>query len=934
MSFYSQGLNLINRWKNGSKSMPAKEPDALPAVLCERDLLPLIVLIVVIVPDMRGMEFAGTTVFFYWFLAFFTFLLPLICVFRWLLRQAPRHVPLYIWILRLVRERWRSVLVFLLWWTGVLSVLSILGMCLSLLQSFSPSWFSAFPVRCLAFTGLLIAATLLTALPLRLFRLVLWGCGVLYLAFFVLLGVSMLVVLNTHPSGTPMFSHQVTGGIPEPFSWSLFGLAILSLVGLSSPLLLDGEFRGPHRFLRGSSASLWWGGLGSFLLSLLCTIAWLLLKHETQGFLFEAVGPVLGSHAQLLAWLLLFLGSFGCTLAYLFVFSRAFLLAARQGYLPRFLARLNPAGTPLRALLVESALVACAALVLLVMIPALLRAALPVALVQIVTTGDQFSLLASIGISLWCALLVLLFVFALWLFWKKDRRFPRSWGQRLVFSGLCLSGCLSSLVCAFSPLLPDWPSLFFSHNRWFPLVLLGLVCSLVLAWIISELPRRAALLHAKEQSLAREKALREELQQVNLQQKLLLNEINRLYREQEEAAKRDPVTGLLNHGAFLQCLEEEIARNQADVGSFLLVFLDLDHFKQINDTWGHLAGDAVLCEVASRLRKDLRPGDSVGRYGGEEFALIRAGASMEQAEEQGERLRQAIEAAPCSWQNEGETTTRITISASIGVACYGMHGVQSTVLLTMADQAMYQAKREGRNRVRIAGAHLPGTQSSILAPSSGREPEPERETLVSVQALQGLVAMIQARDATASAHASRVIRAAGQTGHRLHASPEDLFLIRLGGLFHDIGKVGIPDVIVNKAGSLNEEEWEIMRQHPVIGAQILERMGGIFQHLAPIVRAHHERWDGSGYPQGLSGTEIPLAARVLSVADAYDAMISRRPYKEPMPASAAQAELRRNAGTQFDPAVVQAFLSLLETQALGQNDPEEVEDWRAFMRTT
>lgn len=186
------------------------------------------------------------------------------------------------------------------------------------------------------------------------------------------------------------------------------------------------------------------------------------------------------------------------------------------------------------------------------------------------------------------------------------------------------------------------------------------------------------------------------------------------------------------------------------------------------------------------------------------------------------------------------------------------------------------------------------------------------------QILRALLAVMWAHDPTTSAHSERLSALAESTGRQLGARREDLLLMRLGGLVHDIGKIGIPDAILNKPGALDEEEWAIMQQHPVIGAHILEDMGGFFQQLAPVVLAHHERWDGYGYPRGLRGEEVPLAARVLIVVDSYDAMVSRRPYKDPMLVAAARAELRRNAGTQFDPTVVQAFLVMPETTQSGR----------------
>jgi hypothetical protein len=320
-----------------AQTAPSK-PDTLPTLLRQRDLALLVVLVTIIASDVRGMQFAETAIFFYWFLALATFQLPSLWVFGWLMRQAPRHVPLYVWILRLVPECWRSILLFLIWWAGILIALAVLGMCLPWLSAIFPPWFSAFPVQCLVFAILLLLATLLTALPLRLFRLVLWTGGLCYLGAFVFATVVTLLTLFSGRTSPGLVLRPAFTALPTHFSWSLFGLSLLCLFGLNEPLLLDGEMQGAQRFLRGSTSSLWWGGLSAFLFLLGMTVAWIILDptlHVMYTPLLQVIHPLLGSQAWSLHRLLLFLGTFGCVLAYLFVFARAFLLAAHLGYLPR-----------------------------------------------------------------------------------------------------------------------------------------------------------------------------------------------------------------------------------------------------------------------------------------------------------------------------------------------------------------------------------------------------------------------------------------------------------------------------------------------------------------------------------------------------------------------------------------------------------------------
>jgi putative nucleotidyltransferase with HDIG domain len=197
---------------------------------------------------------------------------------------------------------------------------------------------------------------------------------------------------------------------------------------------------------------------------------------------------------------------------------------------------------------------------------------------------------------------------------------------------------------------------------------------------------------------------------------------------------------------------------------------------------------------------------------------------------------------------------------------------------------------------------------------------------VPAQTVLALVAVAAAHDQGTDEHAHRMMRSADATARELACTDEDVNILQLAALFHDIGKIGVPDAILHKPEPLNEEEWKIMRLHPQIGARILEQTGGIFRTLAPIVVAHHERWDGNGYPFNLAGEQIPLASRILTVVDAYDAMISRRPYHEPVNRKQAEQELLRCSGTQFDPRIVDAFLRMLSKheEQMSVNDAQPV----------
>ena len=390
------------------------------------------------------------------------------------------------------------------------------------------------------------------------------------------------------------------------------------------------------------------------------------------------------------------------------------------------------------------------------------------------------------------------------------------------------------------------------------------------------------------------------------------HELHDLYSELEQKNQRlqalattDPLTGLPNHRSVMSRIEEELSRCRRTQQPCAIVFVDLDHFKSINDTLGHQAGDAILREVGQRLKSSVRLEDFVGRYGGEEFAIVLTNAELSDGAEVAEHLRAALAETPYLWQAEdAPSPLAISVTASMGVAVFQEHGSTREVLIEAADSAMYFAKHTGRNRVCLAGEEFAAVQQVLAKARDGQMSED-----VVAQALSDVA---QVYDRETSGHAQQMVRLAEATARVLGRSDEDLHLIRLAARLNDIGKIGIPESILHKPGPLTEEEWAVMSRHPEIGRQVLVQAGGIFVLLSRIVGAHQERWDGSGYPYGLAGQAIPLGARLLAVVDTYDAMTSPRPYRQAFSPAEARAELERCAGSQFDPQVVEAFLHVLD----------------------
>ncbi len=378
-----------------------------------------------------------------------------------------------------------------------------------------------------------------------------------------------------------------------------------------------------------------------------------------------------------------------------------------------------------------------------------------------------------------------------------------------------------------------------------------------------------------------------------------------LYRQAKTRANTDELTGLYNHRSFHERMEQEIARGSRFGGTFSLIMLDIDLFKAYNDIYGHLAGDQVLRKVGRYLENSVRSIDLAFRYGGEEFVIILPEARLDDAYKVAERIRKTI---------ESKTSSRaMPITASLGVGNWPNDGVMKEEVIGLTDAALYRAKQTGRNRTCLS--------SDVLKPETslvGIELESRPRALSIIYAL---AATVDAKDSYTYGHSRKVSEYAVAVSEKLSLPQEKINNIRAASLLHDIGKVGVPDSILNKKESLTDEEWMPIKGHPKLGVEILRHVIDLANCL-PAILHHHEHYDGSGYPAGLKGDKIPLEARVLSVADAYDAMISPRPYREQLSMEEAIKELRRCAGIQFDPVVVELFC---ETIAPAKYESTEAE---------
>jgi diguanylate cyclase (GGDEF)-like protein len=377
----------------------------------------------------------------------------------------------------------------------------------------------------------------------------------------------------------------------------------------------------------------------------------------------------------------------------------------------------------------------------------------------------------------------------------------------------------------------------------------------------------------------------------------------RLYDRLETEARVDALTGLNNRRVFDRRLEEEHRRAKRYSKPYALLMLDIDHFKRVNDDYGHSAGDAVLAALSRILALQVRDVDTVARYGGEEFAVIFPEISGGAAKEVGERMRRAIENKPFTLPDGRQ----VGVTVSIGISCFPNCAADAQQAVNTADQALYMAKQAGRNRVLL--------YRETLKARLEKDPDLVVQLLTeSLDNAQPIATAVSTLAPFLRQHSDRVMQATALLVGALKLPPEAGETLRLAVLLHDIGMLTIPAAVLNKRTPLAPEEQEIIRRHPVTAAAWLARVPAL-EKVAPVVRHHHERFDGRGYPDGLRGEETSLLARALALTDAYASMISEWPGRQALSLHEARAELQAGAGSQFDPPLVECFLRALDEKA-------------------
>ncbi|MCT4508468.1 MAG: diguanylate cyclase [Tepidibacter sp.] len=382
-----------------------------------------------------------------------------------------------------------------------------------------------------------------------------------------------------------------------------------------------------------------------------------------------------------------------------------------------------------------------------------------------------------------------------------------------------------------------------------------------------------------------------------------LNQMNHIiYRYKKEnknlrlISNTDGLTSLYNHRYFYECFNEKI---NSGLKSITVLFCDIDKFKLINDIHGHIVGDMILKEIGNIIKESVEENGLIFRYGGEEFVVMMDNYTAEKSFDIAENIRINIIKSKQIQKYSGD----LPVTISIGLSSYPNDSVDAKDLIEKADKAMYFAKQNGRNQCCIYKEEI----EKIIMQNCTEFAKKE----ILIDSAFAISAAIDAKDVYTGKHSELVTRYSLLLAEELELSVQDKYALRIGALLHDCGKIGIPDNIINKPTRLTDEEFNIIKNHTMLGHNIAKHIVKNPVIIA-CVRNHHERWDGEGYPDGLSDKFIPIHARIVCIADAYHAMISDRPYRKSLSQYEAFEQLRKNKGTQFDPYLVELFIKTVK----------------------
>lgn len=416
-------------------------------------------------------------------------------------------------------------------------------------------------------------------------------------------------------------------------------------------------------------------------------------------------------------------------------------------------------------------------------------------------------------------------------------------------------------------------------------------------------------LNIEELKIMIKKALK--AQALSLENKSLIVKLKKL-------SLKDPQTGLYNYRYLMERLSSEFKRAKRYVLPLSVIILDIDYFKSINEVYGHSYGDKILNEFASYLKGCMRFNDVVIRYGGEEFVILMPDTYKEGAIGFGGRIQDALRDRIFDRKEK-----RIKLKVSMGISGFPEDDMDSPAgLLDAADKALREAKEQGGGRL-FSFQNVSGREIKDIIKDGGKDNVKKlkirlanmknRTNRILLESIFAFSKAVEAKDYSTGWHSENMVSLATEIGKSLRLGQEDINNLQYAAMLHDLGKIGIPDKILHKKGRLNKSEYQKIKSHPLIGAEIVRDIH-FLKDVVPMIMYHHERFDGFGYSAGLRGKEIPLGARIIAIADVYQALVSDRPYRKAYSKKDALQIIQEGAGTQFDPKIVETFLRIIQEE--------------------
>jgi diguanylate cyclase (GGDEF)-like protein len=411
--------------------------------------------------------------------------------------------------------------------------------------------------------------------------------------------------------------------------------------------------------------------------------------------------------------------------------------------------------------------------------------------------------------------------------------------------------------------------------------------------------------------ITKRKRVEDDLQRLNRDLRTSNKKLNQI-------SLRDLHTGLYNHRYLAEIIDAEFYRSKKLGTAMAVIMLDVDYFKSINDMYGHPFGDMILKQLAHQLRKMTRQYDVVIRYGGEEFVIMSPGTDRAYALMLAQRILEAI-----SVHNFGDAKTSVKLKVSLGVVSYPEDKVTNAMdLVKLAETILAKAKADGGNRAYSSVEQAPGISANARQHGKGLDAGALQKKLdklhkeVNESLIESIFAFaktIEVKDHYTGEHVERTVKYATDIARALDMPQSEIEMVRQAAVLHDLGKIGISESILNKKAKLSKQEFNEIKRHPKIAADILRPIH-VLNAIIPFILYHHERWDGKGYPKKLMGEDIPLGARIVAIADVYQALISKRPYRKAFSKAKALEMIKEASGTQFDPRIVNAFLEVIEKE--------------------